>query len=277
MKHLLTALLVLIPLTAAAGSGHGQGEFTRHKSESFFMVTAEKKFSIEMEIEGHALKEGANEALIVIHDHDDKDVKGAKITVTPWMPGMGHGVPEKAVITEEEAMFGSRYQVENLVVNMGGHWEILVEVEKDDVKDGAVFDFPDVGGKGGMKDGMSGKVRAKPAGLDFSTTLTSSKKLFTVSYAGDPSPLPMNQIHSWKVKIAQPSGEPVTGATVTVNGDMPEHGHGLPTEPEVTAEVEPGVYLLEGVKFSMPGWWEVKLHIKAGDREDSVTFNLQLQ
>jgi hypothetical protein len=277
MKHLLTALLVLMPLTAAAGSGHGPGEFTKHKSGSLFMVTAEKKFSIEMEVEGDTLKEGANGARIVIHDRDDKDVKGAKITVTPWMPGMGHGVPEKAVVTEEESMFGSRYQVENLVVNMGGHWEILVEVEKDGVKDGAVFDFPDVGGGGGMKHDMSGKVRAKPDGLDYSTTLASSKKLFTVSYAGDPSPLPMNRIHSWKVKIAQPSGEPVTGAMIMVSGDMPEHGHGLPTEPEVTAEVEPGVYLVEGMKFSMPGWWEVKLHIKAGAREDSVTFNLQLQ
>jgi hypothetical protein len=64
---------------------------------------------------------------------------------------------------------------------------------------------------------------------------------------------------------------------IMVSGDMPEHGHGLPTEPEVTEEIEPGVYLLEGMKFSMPGWWEVKLHIKAGTREDSVTFNLQLQ
>jgi hypothetical protein len=78
------------------------------------------------------------------------------------------------------------------------------------------------------------------------------------------------------VTVKKSSGEAVVGATIMVAGDMPEHGHGLPTEPEITDEVEPGVYLVEGMKFSMPGWWEVTFHVKAGDHEDRVTFNLDL-
>jgi hypothetical protein len=58
---------------------------------------------------------------------------------------------------------------------------------------------------------------------------------------------------------------------------MPEHGHGLPTEPEVNDETAPGVYLVEGMKFSMPGWWVVTFHVKSGSSEDSVTFNLRLK
>ena len=36
---------------------------------------------------------------------------------------------------------------------------------------------------------------------------------------------------------------------------MPEHGHGFPTVPEVTEYLGDGKYLVEGLKFSMPGWW----------------------
>ncbi len=279
MRFALTALLILLPLAAGAGTGHGEGTFTKHKSQSFFMVTAKKHFGIEMSIEGDKLKEGPNKAEIVIHDRGDKDVKGAAITITPWMPGMGHGVPEKAVVTEKEGFFGSRYLVDNLVINMGGHWEILVEVEKGGVKDGAVFDFPDVGGAGGgsMKHDMEGAKRARPSDLDFSTSAASAGKMFTATYESTPSPPPMNRIHSWKVTVSKASGGPVTGAAITVSGDMPEHGHGLPTEPEVTEEIEPGVYLVEGMKFSMPGWWEMIFHIKSGAHEDRVIFNLQLQ
>ena len=54
---------------------------------------------------------------------------------------------------------------------------------------------------------------------------------------------------------------------------MPQHGHGFPTKPRVTREVEGGTYLLEGMKFSMTGWWEVKLNIQSPLGQDKVTFN----
>lgn len=276
MRLFLALLLLLAPGSAAGGEDHGKDGFTRHKSESFFMITAERHFSIEMEIAGRALKEGENSAEIVIHDSNDGDVKGAVVTVTPWMPEMGHGVPEKPVVREEEGFFGSRYHVENLMINMGGHWEILVEVEEGGVKDGAVFDFPDVGGK--EAPGMEhGKMKMKaPADLDLAVKKRSEKGVFTVAYVSDPPAVPMNRIHSWSLTVTASSGDPVTGAVVTVGGDMPEHGHGLPTQPEVTAEISPGVYRVEGMKFSMPGWWVVTFHIKSGDDADRATFNLKL-
>jgi len=41
--------------------------------------------------------------------------------------------------------------------------------------------------------------------------------------------------------------------------------------------IGPGNYLIEGIKFSMPGWWVVTFHIQAGEMIDNVTFNLQLR
>ena len=58
---------------------------------------------------------------------------------------------------------------------------------------------------------------------------------------------------------------------------MPEHGHRLPTQPKVTKNFGDGTYLVEGIKFSMPGWWVMTFAIKAGGKTDTVTFNLQLK
>ena len=55
---------------------------------------------------------------------------------------------------------------------------------------------------------------------------------------------------------------------------MPQHNHGLPTAPEVTRYLGEGRYLVEGLRFHMPGWWELRLDISVGDARDSVTFNL---
>jgi hypothetical protein len=55
---------------------------------------------------------------------------------------------------------------------------------------------------------------------------------------------------------------------------MPQHGHGLPTQPQVTRELGDGRYLLEGMKFSMPGWSDLKLQVRSTDGQaDRVTFN----
>ena len=68
-------------------------------------------------------------------------------------------------------------------------------------------------------------------------------------------------------------GAPVTDAQIAVDGGMPQHGHGLPTKPLVRTQVADGTYLLEGMKFSMTGWWEIKLAIQAADCADTAVFN----
>jgi hypothetical protein len=72
-------------------------------------------------------------------------------------------------------------------------------------------------------------------------------------------------------------GQPVENAAIVVDGGMPQHGHGLPTQPQVTQNLGGGDYLVEGLKFQMPGWWEVKFRITADGQSDGVIFNLVLQ
>jgi len=112
-----------------------------------------------------------------------------------------------------------------------------------------------------------------PGNLDLSLTHPSVDKKFVVALQPPAMPPAINQIHSWQIKVSSPTGAPVTHARIAVDGGMPQHGHGLPTRPQVTQELADGTYLLEGMKFSMTGWWEIKLAIQSADGSDKVTFN----
>ncbi|MBC7548978.1 MAG: FixH family protein [Polaromonas sp.] len=112
-----------------------------------------------------------------------------------------------------------------------------------------------------------------PADLDLSQTHASVGKKFVVSLEPPATPAAINQIHSWKIRLHSPAGLPIAHAHIGVDGGMPQHGHGLPTQPQVKQELGDGVYLLEGMKFSMTGWWEIKLAIQTPEASDTVTFN----
>ena len=84
----------------------------------------------------------------------------------------------------------------------------------------------------------------------------------------DISPLRINEMHSWQIKVLDSKSEPVTNASISVEGGMPDHDHGLATRPRITSEITPGTYLLQGVRFHMPGKWECKFVITAGTRQE---------
>ncbi len=106
--------------------------------------------------------------------------------------------------------------------------------------------------------------------------VTSEQGLFVVQATSQLDPLAINQLHAWILHVETPDGQPVEGATITVDGGMPAHNHGLPTEPQVTEELGGGDYRLEGVKFSMPGLWELRITITANGKTDTAVLQLTL-
>ena len=104
----------------------------------------------------------------------------------------------------------------------------------------------------------------------------SDNKHFQISYTSKLDPIAINTMHAWTLHIENNAGEPVINADVAVNGGMPEHDHGLPTQPQVTQNLGNGNYLLEGLRFHMGGWWQVTITIHSNSISDSVTFDLQL-
>jgi len=118
-------------------------------------------------------------------------------------------------------------------------------------------------------------VVTRPATLDTATSRSTEQGLFQIAYTSELDPPAINTVHTWTVHVTTPDGQPVEGARVAVEGGMPEHNHGMPTMPQVAATAN-GDYRVEGMKFQMPGWWTVTVHVDAGGKQDSVTFNLIL-
>jgi YtkA-like len=87
-------------------------------------------------------------------------------------------------------------------------------------------------------------------------------------------PLRVRRLQTVPVLITDAHGRPVERAVISVDGGMPEHGHGLPTQPRATRALGGGVYEIEGLRFNMGGWWELKLAIESPAGVDRVTFNL---
>lgn len=82
-------------------------------------------------------------------------------------------------------------------------------------------------------------------------------------------------MHSWLLELRDVSGL-VIGAQITVEGGMPNHNHGLPTRPQVTEEIKPGFYLIEGIRFHMPGTWEMRFLINANNQKIEALLNFRL-
>lgn len=118
-----------------------------------------------------------------------------------------------------------------------------------------------------------------PAG-DTSASFTFSKPskqgIYLVAIEPESSSVGIGELHTWIVTVTTPDGKPVTDASIAVSGGMPEHGHGLPTSPQVTKQPGEGRYHVEGVKFNMGGLWELKFAISAPAGDDEAVFNLKL-
>ncbi len=122
---------------------------------------------------------------------------------------------------------------------------------------------------------MATSVRAQNPVSD-DAPVTSQKGHYRVQYHSKVEPIPLNKIHSWTLQIETADGKPVDGAHIAAYGGMPAHKHGFPTSPKVTQELGNGKYLLEGLKFSMSGRWELWLTIRSKNITDKAVINIVL-
>ncbi len=123
---------------------------------------------------------------------------------------------------------------------------------------------------------MVGHGVERPAAESFGLgPRVSAKQTYTATLQPQ-EPLRVRRLQAVPVLITDAKGLPVEGAVISVDGGMPQHGHGLPTQPRVTRALGAGLYEIEGVRFNMGGWWELKLAIDSPAGADSVTFNLSL-
>lgn len=106
------------------------------------------------------------------------------------------------------------------------------------------------------------------------SSTTSVRGLYKASIWSPRVPTPLNETHSWRMKLAAPGGAAVSGAGMTLRGGLRDRPHPLPTAPRITRDLGNGVYLIEGVKFDRHGWWRLTVEIAVPAGKDSVSFDI---
>jgi hypothetical protein len=103
-------------------------------------------------------------------------------------------------------------------------------------------------------------LMAPPGDLDLARAKATAGGLYTLTIEPEAEPVRQGALHAWIVTVKTADEQPVVDARLTVDGGMPQHGHGLPTRPQAT-DIGDGRYRLEGVRFNMSGWWVLKLAV----------------
>ena len=123
---------------------------------------------------------------------------------------------------------------------------------------------------------VHGTGAKRPAASEFGLGPRSSAEGRYVATLEPATPLRPRQMQTVRVTVRGADGRAIDEAQISIDGGMPQHGHGLPTRPRVTRSLGDGIYEIEGVRFNMGGWWEFKLAIAGSRGSDTVTFNLDL-
>ncbi|MEW6586000.1 MAG: hypothetical protein AB1442_10375 [Nitrospirota bacterium] len=110
------------------------GGFTKHYSESLFLITAKGHFSVELLLPRGSSK-GENRFYLIVHDWDDKDVPGADVSALVRSAG-GIGAEAKVIVTDEG---GGLYRGKASVPDNVGKWELFIKITKDGITDSAIF------------------------------------------------------------------------------------------------------------------------------------------
>ncbi len=114
------------------------------------------------------------------------------------------------------------------------------------------------------------------SGPDTSRSKKTANGLFVASFEPERGVVRQGELQSWLLTLKTAAGAPVEGAAIAVSGGMPQHDHGLPTSPQATDYLGDGRYRIDGVKFTMSGWWQLHFDISAAAGSDSVVFNIVL-
>ena len=123
---------------------------------------------------------------------------------------------------------------------------------------------------------IHGTGAKRPATSEFGLGPRASAEGRYVATLEPAKPLRPRQMQTVRVSVRDAEGRAIEEAEISIDGGMPQHGHGLPTRPRVTRNLGDGIYEIEGVRFNMGGWWEFKLAIAGSRGADTVTFNLEL-
>jgi hypothetical protein len=100
----------------------------------------------------------------------------------------------------------------------------------------------------------------KPAVPANARRVTSNGGTYVVAFVAEPDPIPVNEPLQLRVWVLEASGQQAQLApdrvTLAVDAAMPEHQHGMNTEPVVKTDQD-RAFLVSGMLLHMPGRWQL--------------------
>jgi len=84
----------------------------------------------------------------------------------------------------------------------------------------------------------------------------------------EPAP-PARGDNRLRLRLTSAGGEPLLDAAIRAVPTMPDHGHGTPIKPEVSAVDELGTYDIEPLNLFMPGVWRISFEV-ANESESAL-------
>ncbi len=107
--------------------------------------------------------------------------------------------------------------------------------------------------------------------------LRSNAGTYLVRYHTAPAPIPANELFAIEFTVlAAATGAPVSDVEVSVDAAMPDHGHGMNTQPAL-ASLGPGKWRAEGMLFHMPGYWELYFDVRRAGRGERAQAAVHLE
>ncbi|MCB9759293.1 MAG: FixH family protein [Alphaproteobacteria bacterium] len=110
--------------------------------------------------------------------------------------------------------------------------------------------------------------------------------LYRVELAFTPEPPPLSRLFEVQATVRDArGGAPVTDAVVAIDAQMPDHGHGMSTQPvnepppgcaEAPCTHPDGVYRTTGMKFHMPGRWTVSVDVQGPAGSDRAVIPYEM-
>ena len=112
------------------------------------------------------------------------------------------------------------------------------------------------------------------ASRDSTLVQTSESGAYQVEIRAEDPEASRATMHSWIVRISTHEGTPIHPTRLAFSGGMPQHGHGFPTAPHVTAVLDEAWYRVGGILFHMGGEWTIRVEFVGPEGPDVALFDL---
>lgn len=108
-------------------------------------------------------------------------------------------------------------------------------------------------------------------------TLVSNRGGYSIDYAAEPSPIPLNEMFGLHVTVRERyKRTPSTRVSLEVDAGMLAHNHGMNVLPKVE-RLPDGTFRVHGMLFHMSGEWNLVFMVKHGLMRDKAETDLVLR